>query len=175
MLQDEFRPVHAVNPLVQIGDIAIVDALSPQRRRRSQSLQDLATSVFPLWLIVWRKTNSEERVDVRTAAHHNEGVVPGDERDQIEGWIPELASEDEIRGALEKAFDYRGDVTITRKDGSRVEGYIFDRRNGETLAESVVRIIPKTRSRRPQFHTLTSPLWRSADATWQRARAGKRG
>jgi len=32
-----------------------------------------------------------------------------------------LASEAEVREALEKAFDYRGDVTITRKDGSRVE------------------------------------------------------
>ena len=72
---------------------------------------------------------------------HNEGVVPG--HDQIEGWIPELASEEDIRAALEKAFDYRGDVTITRKDGSKVEGYIFDRRNGKTLADSVVRIIPK--------------------------------
>jgi hypothetical protein len=44
---------------------------------------------------------------------------------------------------LEKAFDYRGDVTITRRDGSCVEGYIFDRRTGPTLAESVVRIIPR--------------------------------
>jgi hypothetical protein len=70
-------------------------------------------------------------------------VVDGRERDQIEGWIPELASEAELRDALEKAFDYRGDVTITRKDGSRVEGYIFDRRDGTTLAESVVRLIPK--------------------------------
>jgi hypothetical protein len=65
------------------------------------------------------------------------------EHEQIEGWIPELASEEDIRAALEKAFDYRGDVTITRKDGSKVEGYIFDRRNGKTLADSVVRIIPK--------------------------------
>jgi hypothetical protein len=63
--------------------------------------------------------------------------------EQIEGWIPELASEEELRSALEQAFDYRGDVTITRKDGSRIEGYIFDRRNGKTLADSVVRIIPK--------------------------------
>ena len=73
---------------------------------------------------------------------HNE-VVPGREREQIEGWIPELASEEDVRTALEKAFDYRGDVTITRKDGSKVEGYIFDRRTGKTLADSVVRIIPK--------------------------------
>ena len=70
-------------------------------------------------------------------------VVDGRERDQIEGWVPDLATETELRAALEQAFDYRGDVTITRKDGSRVEGYIFDRRNGATLAESVVRLIPK--------------------------------
>jgi hypothetical protein len=70
-------------------------------------------------------------------------VVSGRDRQQIEGWIPELASEAELRDALEQAFDYRGDVTITRKDGSRVEGYIFDRRNGATLSESVVRLIPQ--------------------------------
>ena len=70
-------------------------------------------------------------------------VVDGRQREPIEGWIPELASEAELRDALEKAFDYRGDVTITRKDGSRVEGYIFDRRNGASLAESVVRLIPQ--------------------------------
>jgi hypothetical protein len=70
-------------------------------------------------------------------------VVDGRDRQQIEGWIPELASEADLRDALEQAFDYRGDVTITRKDGSRVEGYIFDRRNGATQAESVVRLIPK--------------------------------
>lgn len=49
----------------------------------------------------------------------------------------------ELRSALEKAFDYRGDVTITRMDGSRIEGYIFDRQNGATLADSYVRLFPK--------------------------------
>jgi hypothetical protein len=70
-------------------------------------------------------------------------VVDGRERNPIEGWIPEMATEAELRDALEQAFDYRGDVTITRKDGSRVEGYIFDRRSGATLAESWVRLIPQ--------------------------------
>jgi len=54
--------------------------------------------------------------------------------------VPELASDAEVREALEKAFDYRGDITITRKDGSKVEGYLYDRRTGATLAESVVRL-----------------------------------
>ena len=70
-------------------------------------------------------------------------VVEGREREAIQGWVPELATEAELREALEKAFDYRGDVTITRKDGTKVEGYIFDRRNGATLADSVVRLIPQ--------------------------------
>ena len=70
-------------------------------------------------------------------------VVEGSLHEKLEGSVPEVATEAELREALEQAFDYRGDVTITRKDGSRVEGYIFDRRSGPTLADSVVRIIPQ--------------------------------
>jgi len=70
-------------------------------------------------------------------------VVEGTEHHRIEGWVPELASEAELRDALEKAFDYRGDVTITRRNGERIEGYIFDRRSAATLADSVVRVIPQ--------------------------------
>jgi hypothetical protein len=70
-------------------------------------------------------------------------VAPGAAHEQLEGWIPQLASEEEIRVALEKAFDYRGDVTITRKDGATIEGYLFDRRTGGTLKDSVVRLYPK--------------------------------
>lgn len=70
-------------------------------------------------------------------------VVPGFEKQKLEGWVPDLAGEEELRQALEKAFDFRGDVTITRKDGSRVEGYIFDRRSDKTLAGSLVRLYAK--------------------------------
>jgi hypothetical protein len=70
-------------------------------------------------------------------------VAPGVEHEKLEGWIPQLATEDEIRAALEKAFDYRGDITITRKDGTKVEGYLFDRRSGKTLNDSLVRLYPK--------------------------------
>ena len=70
-------------------------------------------------------------------------VVEGTEHHRIEGWVPELASEADLREALEHAFDYRGDVTITRKNGERIDGYIFDRRPAATLAESVVRVIPQ--------------------------------
>ena len=70
-------------------------------------------------------------------------IVPGRGREAMEGWVPDLASEADLCAALEKAFDYRGNVTITRKDGARIEGYVFDRRIGSTLAASVVRIMPK--------------------------------
>ncbi|HXM66399.1 MAG TPA: hypothetical protein VN911_06680 [Candidatus Acidoferrum sp.] len=70
-------------------------------------------------------------------------VAPGTAHEQLEGWIPQLASDEEIRVALEKAFDYRGDVTITRRDGSKIEGYLFDRRTAATLKDSLVRLYPK--------------------------------
>ena len=71
-------------------------------------------------------------------------VVPGKHRENLEGWVPDLASAEEVRVALEQAFDYRGDVLITRKDGSKVEGYVFDRRSGSGLQDSFVRVLPKS-------------------------------
>jgi len=75
-------------------------------------------------------------------------VAPGIEHETLQGWIPEVATEDELREALEKAFDYRGDVTITRKDGTKVEGYIFDRVTGPALVTSFARILPKNSNQR---------------------------
>jgi hypothetical protein len=73
-------------------------------------------------------------------------VAPGTAHERLEGWIPELASDEELKIALEKAFDYRGDVTITRKNGSKIEGYLFDRRTGGSLTDSFVRLYPKNSS-----------------------------
>src|SRR5713226_8069621 len=67
-------------------------------------------------------------------------VAPGTVHESIEGWIPDLATEEELRVALEKAFDFRGDVAITRKDGSKIDGYIFDRVAGANLQSSFVRV-----------------------------------
>jgi hypothetical protein len=70
-------------------------------------------------------------------------VAPGTAHQKIEGWIPELATPEILKDALEKAFDYRGDVTVTRKDGTILEGYLFDRQTGPTLETSFARLIPK--------------------------------
>lgn len=65
-------------------------------------------------------------------------LAPGAVHEKLEGWVPDLASEEELKEALEKAFDYRGDVTLTLKSGERIEAYIFNRQSGSTLAESFV-------------------------------------
>ena len=78
-------------------------------------------------------------------------VAPGRIRETVEGWVPELATEQELREALEKAFDYRGDITLTTKDGKKIEGYLFDRVAGPTLAASFVRILPKDSNQRQKI------------------------
>ena len=78
-------------------------------------------------------------------------VAPGFVHEGLQGWIPELATDDDLREALEKAFDYRGDVTITSKDGTKLEGYIFDRVTGATLNNSFVRLLPKDSNQRTKI------------------------
>jgi hypothetical protein len=65
-------------------------------------------------------------------------LAPGFEHEKLEGWVPDLVNEDDLRSALEKAFDYRGDVTLTLRSGERIEAYIFNRQPGSTLADSFV-------------------------------------
>jgi hypothetical protein len=96
-------------------------------------------------------TETQDAAKLNQLAHETPDemeVAAGREREQLEGWVPALATDAEVCEALEKAFDYRGDITITRKDGSKVEGYLYDRRTGATLAESVVRIMPSDRGSR---------------------------
>jgi hypothetical protein len=96
-------------------------------------------------------TQTQEAAKLEQLSHESPDeieVAAGREREQLEGWVPALASDAEVREALEKAFDYRGDITITRKDGSKVEGYLYDRRTGATLAESIVRVMPSDRGSR---------------------------
>jgi len=66
-------------------------------------------------------------------------LAPGSEHEDLEGWVPTLATDAELRDALEKALDYRGDVTLTLKSGEKIEAFIFDCKNGATLAESSAR------------------------------------
>ena len=71
--------------------------------------------------------------------------APGFVPENLEGWVPSLATDDEIRTAFEKAFDYRGDLTITLKNGEKIEGYIFDRSDDSpALVDCYIRVKLKT-------------------------------
>jgi hypothetical protein len=65
-------------------------------------------------------------------------VVDGRAYENLEGWVPDLATEADLKEALEKAFDYRGDITLTFKSGEKVEAYIFNRTSGLSLADSSI-------------------------------------
>ena len=83
--------------------------------------------------------SSEERLGV---VHEN-----------LEGWIPALATVSEVHEALEKAFDYRGDLTITLKDGQKIEGYVYDRKiKGPALSDCLIRVMPKDRPDKLSIH-----------------------
>jgi hypothetical protein len=79
-------------------------------------------------------------------------LAPGAEHENLEGWVPTLANDGDLREALAKALDYRGDVTLTLKSGERgespdkIEAFIFNCHSGATLAESWV-----------QYYTPTAP------------------
>ncbi len=80
----------------------------------------------------------------RTSPAESDEEHLGFVHEELEGWIPSISNDAEIRDALEKAFDYRGDLTITLKSGQKIEGYLFDRRiKGPSLAECFVRVMPK--------------------------------
>ncbi|MEM1423147.1 MAG: hypothetical protein AAGH64_03995 [Planctomycetota bacterium] len=81
-----------------------------------------------------------------TKSHDNKrpGEGPG-ERASLQGMIATKGDASALIDALEEAFGYRGDVTITLTNGTSVTGYVFDRRRAATLAGSVVRLMePKS-------------------------------
>lgn len=45
----------------------------------------------------------------------------------LEGWTPDIGPELPLAEVIELAFDYRGNTTVLRRDGTRIEGYIFNR------------------------------------------------
>jgi hypothetical protein len=49
------------------------------------------------------------------------------EDQSLEKWVPSLNNKEELYDALDKAFDYRGDITITLRDGTKQVVYVFNR------------------------------------------------
>ena len=45
----------------------------------------------------------------------------------LEGWVPEVGQYLTLAEVVEFAFDYRGNTTLVKADGTEVVGYIFNR------------------------------------------------
>lgn len=79
-----------------------------------------------------------------THVAHPPKAPAGDGAGTLQGMIADLlngADEAARNDILEKAFDFRGDCTLTLKSGREVTGYIFDRVRVASGAESFVRLM----------------------------------
>ena len=45
----------------------------------------------------------------------------------LEGWIPEIGAHLTLGEVIDLAFDYRGNTTLVKTDGTEVVGYVFNR------------------------------------------------
>ncbi len=48
----------------------------------------------------------------------------------LEGWLPQIGDYLTLAEVIDFAFDYRGNTTIVKTDGTEVVGYIFNRNGG---------------------------------------------
>jgi hypothetical protein len=55
--------------------------------------------------------------------------------ESLEGWAPEPRDAAELAHVVDKAFDYRGDVTVVLRDGTECVGYLFNRSRERAQAE----------------------------------------
>jgi hypothetical protein len=53
--------------------------------------------------------------------------VTSDDEASLEGWTPEPGPALPLGRIVDLAFDYRGNTTVVKIDGSELEGYVFNR------------------------------------------------
>ena len=58
----------------------------------------------------------------------------------LEGWLAEATDASGLGEIVEKAFDYRGDVTVVTRDGGRQVGYLFNR--NRDVSHPFVQMLP---------------------------------
>lgn len=68
-------------------------------------------------------------------------ATPADGSPSLAGWSVDLNDPSLAREALDKAFDYRGDITLTLDDDTELAGYLYDRKQAGSLDASTVRVL----------------------------------
>lgn len=75
--------------------------------------------------------------------------------------------------AIEAARDFRGDVTLELRDGTQVEGFVYDRSQGASASVRKVRMLPKDGGARRSFaeDSIAAVIFTGKDAaagkTWE--------
>jgi hypothetical protein len=72
------------------------------------------------------------------------------EEKSLEKWVPTLATKEDLYDALDKALDYRGDITITLKDGAKVVCYVFNRET--KIPEPYIEVFPADKDEKVKIH-----------------------
>ena len=63
----------------------------------------------------------------------------------LEGWAPDIGAAAMLAEVVDRAFDYRGDVTLVLDDGRELVGYLFNR--NRDAAEPFVQMFEREGSR----------------------------
>ena len=63
------------------------------------------------------------------------------EEQSLQSWVPELSEKLPLAHVIDLAFDYRGDVTVVKHDGSEAVGYLFNR-NANGAAPTISLMTP---------------------------------
>ena len=63
------------------------------------------------------------------------------EEKSLEGWAPEISDAATLAEVVDRAFDYRGDVTVVLHDGRELIGYLFNR--NRDVAEPFVQMFER--------------------------------
>lgn len=67
-----------------------------------------------------------------------------DKRRGLEGYEPKLETPEQRSDAMEKAVDFRGDLTIMTTSGENILGYVFNRvEKGAQGADSYIELYPR--------------------------------
>ena len=62
----------------------------------------------------------------------------------LEGWAPDIRDAATLAEVVDRAFDYRGDVTVVLDDGRELVGYLFNR--NRDVAEPFVQLFERDAS-----------------------------
>ena len=62
------------------------------------------------------------------------------DEESLQGWVPVVDSPETLSKVIDDAFDYRGDVTIDKADGTEIVGYLCNK--GKANGNGFVEIIP---------------------------------